>query len=97
VLDADRLQQSVVAIALGAQIALEKAEDGVYAAIALRRCAPELFSDMPWGTDGVMAETRLRLQRLGWRWTELEPVWDVDRPADFERLCKEGWLDVLPQ
>jgi rSAM/selenodomain-associated transferase 1 len=97
VLDADRLVQAVVALAQGAHIALAPAEDGGYAAIALRRCAPELFSDMPWGTDGVMAETRLRLRRLGWRWTELESVWDVDRPADYERLCREGWMDVLPQ
>jgi glycosyltransferase A (GT-A) superfamily protein (DUF2064 family) len=44
-----------------------------------------------------MDETRARLQRLGWQWAELAPVWDVDRPEDYERLRREGWLNVLPQ
>lgn len=91
------LAQAVVALTEGAHIALAPAEDGGYALIALRRCAPELFSDMPWGTERVMAETRSRLQQLGWRWTELDTVWDVDRPEDYARLAREGWLDVLPQ
>jgi len=97
VLQPDHLVQAVVALAQGAHVALAPAEDGGYALIGLRRCAPELFRDIPWGTDQVLPETRLRLQRLCWRWTELEPVWDVDRPEDYERLCQEGWLDVLPQ
>lgn len=96
-LQADRLVEAVAALARGAHIALAPAEDGGYALIALRRCAPELFSDIPWGTADVINETRARLQRLGWNWTELEPVWDVDRPADYERLRNEGWLDVLPR
>lgn len=95
-LDAEALGKAVVALARGAHVALAPAEDGGYALIGLRRCAPELFLDMPWGTGRVMDETRARLQRLGWRWTELAPVWDVDRPEDYERLRREGWLDVLP-
>ena len=96
-LRASMLVESVIALARGAHVAVVPAEDGGYALIALRRCAPELFTDMPWGTDAVMSETRARLRRLGWNWTELEPVWDVDRPADYERLCMEGLLDELPE
>jgi glycosyltransferase A (GT-A) superfamily protein (DUF2064 family) len=33
-----------------------------------------------------MEEQRARLRTLGWRWRELAPLWDVDRPADLERL-----------
>ncbi|MGE5522121.1 MAG: TIGR04282 family arsenosugar biosynthesis glycosyltransferase [Rhodospirillaceae bacterium] len=96
-LSADRLGGAVVALAQGAHVSLAPAEDGGYALIGLKRCAAELFTGIPWGTDTVMSETRSRLQRLGWNWTELEPVWDVDRPADYDRLRTEGWLDVLPQ
>lgn len=95
-LDADRLVAAVRALVEGAHVALAPAEDGGYALIGLRRCAPDLFTDIPWGTGEVMAETRSRLRRLGWRWAELDAVWDVDRPADYERLRNEGWLDVLP-
>lgn len=96
-LSADRLADALVALARGAHVSLAPAEDGGYALIGLRRCAAELFIGIQWGTDTVMSETRSRLQRLGWNWTELEPVWDVDRPADYHRLRKEGWLNVLPQ
>ena len=34
---------------------------------------------------------------LGWRWQELDTLWDVDRPEDYERLRREGWLDALPR
>jgi hypothetical protein len=35
-----------------------------------------------------MAQTRLRLRELGLAWHETAPLWDVDRPADFERLAR---------
>ncbi len=97
VLGADHIVRAAAALAEGAHIVLAPAEDGGYALIGLRRCAPELFHDIPWSTDQVMANTRSRLTRLGWRWVELDTVWDVDRPADYERLKQEGWLDALPR
>ena len=36
-----------------------------------------------------MAQTRERLAALGWRWRELETLWDVDRPEDVARLRHE--------
>jgi rSAM/selenodomain-associated transferase 1 len=72
------------------------AEDGGYALIALNRCAPELFSGIEWGGANVMNETRRRLSLLGWRWRELEPLWDVDRPADYERLFASGLMRIFP-
>lgn len=76
-----------VADALGCHDAvLVPAEDGGYVLIALRRADPRLFEAIDWSTDRVMAQTRLRLQTLGLDWHETPPLWDVDRPADFERL-----------
>jgi glycosyltransferase A (GT-A) superfamily protein (DUF2064 family) len=40
-----------------------------------------------------MADTRSRLAALGWRWRELEALWDVDRPEDYARLMASDLLD----
>ena len=69
-------------------------EDGGYVLIALRQAKPELFEGVDWGTPQVMAQTRARLQRLGWRWAEPAPLWDVDRPEDYDRLVDSGLLDM---
>jgi uncharacterized protein len=75
-------------------VVLVPAEDGGYVLIGSRRPQPGLFADMTWGTDTVMAETRLRLARAGLVWRELAPLWDVDRPEDLAKLRAAG-LDHL--
>jgi rSAM/selenodomain-associated transferase 1 len=71
----------------GADAVFAPAADGGYALVALRRAAPRLFEEIAWGGAQVMAQTRARLARLGWRWRELPAVWDVDRPEDVPRLA----------
>ena len=61
-------------------------EDGGYAAIALGRSEPRLFRDMTWSTSSVAAETRRRARLAGLRLRELPSTFDVDEPADLERL-----------
>jgi rSAM/selenodomain-associated transferase 1 len=68
-------------------------EDGGYALIGVRRVDARLFRGITWGSDSVMANTRDRLKQLGWRWSELETLWDVDRPQDYDRLARSGLLD----
>ena len=68
------------------------AQDGGYTLIGLTHAMPALFDAITWGTDIVMEETRQRLRNLGWRWHELPTHWDVDRPEDYERLVREGWM-----
>lgn len=67
-------------------LVLGPAEDGGYYLIGLRRPAPELFRDMPWSTAQVAAETLERARRIGLRVRVLPAWWDLDRPADLERL-----------
>ncbi|MGQ9646822.1 MAG: TIGR04282 family arsenosugar biosynthesis glycosyltransferase [Thermodesulfobacteriota bacterium] len=62
-------------------------EDGGYVLIGLRRYARELFSEISWGTEFVLEQTRARLRHLGWNWKELPARWDVDRPEDLQRLA----------
>ena len=68
------------------------AEDGGYALVGLRRPAPELFESMVWSVDTVMAETRRRLRARGLTFSEPAVVWDIDRPADVDRLIASGLL-----
>ena len=69
----------------GKDAVLGPAEDGGYVLLGLRQNAAVLFEDMPWGSDQILKLTQQRLAELDWHWQELEPLWDIDRPADFER------------
>jgi rSAM/selenodomain-associated transferase 1 len=86
------LRAAARALRGGMDAVLSPAEDGGYALIGLRRVSSRLFRGIEWGGSDVLAQTRRRLVRLGWRWKELRTVWDVDRPEDVERLRKEGLL-----
>lgn len=68
-------------------------EDGGYALIGLTRCSAHIFDGICWGESTVMAETRKKLAALRWRWRELEMLWDVDRPEDYERLVASRLLE----
>jgi hypothetical protein len=37
-----------------------------------------------------MSETRRRLALAGIAWTELATAWDVDTPADLDRLARDA-------
>jgi len=91
-LTARHLQQADRSLRGGADAVLVPCEDGGYALIGLRRAEPRLFDGIAWSRGNVMAETRARLTALGWRWRELETLWDVDRPEDYERLLASQLL-----
>lgn len=80
------LNQALFALAAGYEVVLGPAEDGGYVLLGLRRLHPELFLAMPWGSAGVLAETRRRILALGLKSIELPPLWDLDRPQDLQRL-----------
>ncbi|MEO6696755.1 MAG: TIGR04282 family arsenosugar biosynthesis glycosyltransferase [Gammaproteobacteria bacterium] len=79
------LRTALTALHEGFDAVIGPAEDGGYVLIGLRRSDPSLFEDIAWGGGEVLAVTRERLKRLQWRWHELAPHWDVDRPEDLER------------
>ena len=72
------------------------AEDGGYVLIGLRRPQPSLFAGIAWGAESVMDETRARLRAAGATWREPRTLWDVDRPADLQRLAAL-WRDEARQ
>jgi uncharacterized protein len=95
-LSPEHLRKAADILRGGTDAVVIPAEDGGYALIGLRTAEPALFSDMRWSTPGVMAETRRRLERLGMRWQEPVTLWDVDLPADLERLRRVGLHELIP-
>ena len=80
------LQQAAQALHEGEDAVIGPATDGGYYLIGLRTSHAVLFSGVPWGSGQVLAVTRQKLGELGWRWRELAPRQDVDRPADLAVL-----------
>lgn len=70
----------------GAPVVLGPAADGGYVLVGATRLDRRLFDGVPWGSGQVLHLTRERLRALGWRWRELGPLEDVDRPEDLARL-----------
>jgi len=87
------LRAADLALLGGASAVLAPAEDGGYVLIGLARFDGQLFDGIAWGGATVLEETRARLRKLGWRWEELETLWDVDRPEDYQRLLASKLLD----
>jgi rSAM/selenodomain-associated transferase 1 len=77
----------------GRDAVLGPAEDGGYVLLGVRRAAPALFRDIPWGGGRVAELTRGRMRALGWAWLELATLWDLDRPADLARFRRESPMD----
>jgi uncharacterized protein len=64
--------------------------DGGYYLVGMRRRAP-IFDRIPWGTGQVLTATLDAARRRGFTTALLEPLADVDRPADLALLPPE-WL-----
>lgn len=80
------LRAAAQALLAGDDAVFHPAEDGGYALVGLRAPQPALFSGMAWSTASVMAQTRQRARAAGLRLREFETLWDVDVPADLDRL-----------
>ena len=78
-----------------ANAVLVPAEDGGYVLIGLNLPVPGLFRGVDWGSAQVLAQTRARFTHAGVHCAELAPLWDVDRPEDYDRLRREGLLADL--
>ena len=89
-LGADHLNGAADAVARGRTV-IGPAADGGYYLIGLPASAPDLFTDMAWGTARVLAETLDRLARRGVAPVMLPVLHDLDRPEDLAR-----WQALVP-
>jgi rSAM/selenodomain-associated transferase 2/rSAM/selenodomain-associated transferase 1 len=62
------------------------AEDGGYVLIGLKKLIPEVFSNITWSTSAVLAQSLERLKAAGASVALLPTLWDIDEPADWQRL-----------
>jgi uncharacterized protein len=46
-----------------------------------------VFERITWSTAQVMQQTREQLRLAGATWHELSTLWDIDEPADWQRLA----------
>ena len=79
------LEAALAALNQKSSCVLAPAEDGGYVLIGLNQPQPELFDNMPWGTERVLEQTRARIKHANLRYQELKQQWDVDTPADLAR------------
>jgi len=79
----DTLREALEILSGGSNCVLGPATDGGYVLIGLTRANVDLFTDIEWGTDRVLEQTRVRIKQLGWRWRELKPMADIDTMEDL--------------
>ncbi len=92
-LSADLVERAFALLAAGAAVVLGPAEDGGYYLIALAAerfphgIPGELFAEIDWSTERVLAQTLERCRALGVEPALLPAAADVDTPADLDRLA----------
>jgi rSAM/selenodomain-associated transferase 1 len=91
----EHLRTAARALADGVDVVIVPVEDGGYGLIGMQEPQPALFAGMTWSTSSVMAETRRRLTGLGLSWREPARLWDIDVPADLERLSRTGLAALM--
>ncbi len=69
-----------------ADAAIGPTDDGGFYLLALRTCPEGLLAGLPWSRVDTFAATLARLRARGLSTVVLDPWFDVDRPADLERL-----------
>ena len=72
------------------EVVVSPARDGGYVLIGESRHHPELFRNIPWGSDRVLAETRRRAGDKGLTLLELEGWEDIDDAASLERFLQRS-------
>jgi len=91
--------ERAVAMLTHSDVVLGPAEDGGYYLIGLRQKQPGLFTDIAWSSSRVAAQTLERAVALGLTAARLPSWYDVDTPAELERLRTDLiWLppEVAP-
>lgn len=85
VMSNDYLNRAYEALHNGHELVLGPAEDGGYVLLGLRTVREELFTDIAWGTASVLQQTLHAVNKMGATCQMLETLWDLDRPADYNR------------
>ena len=77
------LAEGALILLNSSDLVLGPADDGGYYLIGLRRVIPQLFQEIPWGTEEVFRKTRQVAQAAKLSYSLLPSLPDVDRPEDL--------------
>ena len=80
-LNAAHIHEASAALERG-EIVIGPTQEGGYYLLGGRTPLPDLFTFMPWSSEQLLAETRVRLERAGVRWHELPALREVDTADD---------------
>jgi len=72
------------------QLVFGPSEDGGYYLVGMNQPTPEIFQEMSWSHDQVLAQTTEKLTRLGIDFRLLPGWFDLDTIEDIERLRAEA-------
>ncbi len=89
-LTSEILEQAIRALQTK-EVVLGPAEDGGYFLIGMKMPHPDLFTDIPWSTSGVLSATEEVLVRMQPDWLALPTLTDIDQEQDLLRypeLCQ---------
>lgn len=89
-LSVDYLEKAAAALESGADLVLGPAYDGGYYLIGMRKVAPSLFENIPWGSEDVLAATLKAVHQLDWQVEQLPLLADIDRPEDLDAWRQEA-------
>lgn len=81
-LTADHLKAALAALRSNDAV-LGPATDGGFYLLALRRCPRGLFAALPWSCPTTLQALKSRLEEHSFSIAELEPLCDIDTPADL--------------
>ncbi|MDH5473283.1 MAG: TIGR04282 family arsenosugar biosynthesis glycosyltransferase [Gammaproteobacteria bacterium] len=89
------IRQALEILQSGTDIVIGPAKDGGYVLIGTSRKQADIFTDIDWGTNRVLQQTRNRIINTGLSYKELETLWDVDIPEDLENIINDKQLTHL--
>lgn len=70
------------------------AEDGGYYLVGMTAMSPEIFTDMIWSVDDVLAESQQRLAMNSKTWAEVATLNDLDTVEDLAGTFLEELIDL---
>jgi rSAM/selenodomain-associated transferase 1 len=68
---------------------LGKTSDGGFYLIGLRRLKMEIFENVEWSSPRTFKQTKENIERAGLKLKEMPEWYDVDEPADLEKLRED--------
>jgi uncharacterized protein len=89
-LAADDVAAALEALGSGYDVVFGPALDGGYYLVGLHIHQAGIFTDIPWGSNHVLAQTLQRVEQLGLRYHLLPARADLDTPEDYLAWCAAG-------